>query len=179
MDLNSVEINSERLKLVPITLEFTDPIFHEFTPEVTSLMFPKPAETPEDTKKFISDSLEKLSKGDTLQTVILDKQTGEFLGCEGLHSVNTSTPELGIWIKSSAWGKGIGKEAITALKEWADKNVEYKYIKYPVDKRNIPSKKIPESLGGVVEDEYSLTSQSGKVLDLIEYRIYPSVNQKL
>lgn len=178
MDLTSVEITSDRLKLVPISEKFTDKIFQEFTPEVTNYMYPKPPEKIEDTQKFVDDSKEKLRTGKTLQAVVIDRLTEEFLGCAGLHSINTSTPEFGIWIKSSAWGRGIGREAITALKDWADKNIAYEYIKYPVDKRNIPSRKIPESLGGMEEKEEIMISESGKKLDITEYRIYPTTNPK-
>lgn len=37
--------------------------------------------------------------------------------------------------------------------------VEYKYLKYPIDKANIPSQKLAEKLGGKVEDEYITTSE--------------------
>ena len=44
---------------------------------------------------------------------------------------------------------------------------------YPVDKKNISSRKIPESLGGIIETEYKTTNMAGKILDEVEYRIYP------
>ena len=39
-----------------------------------------------------------------------------------------------------------GKEAITALKHWADANLRYEYLAHPVDRRNGASRRIPESL---------------------------------
>ena len=42
---------------------------------------------------------------------------------------------------------------------------------YPVDRRNIPSRRIPESLGGVVKEEYEKENRSGKILDLVCYHI--------
>lgn len=127
-----------------------------------------------ETEEFIKNSKDKMVKGQDLQIVILKIETGEFLGCAGIHKINTDTPTLGIWTKKSAHGHGFGKEAITALKSWADENLKYKYLIYPVDKRNIPSRKIPESLGGLIAGEYKKTNQSGKVLQTLEYRIYRS-----
>jgi len=76
-------------------------------------------------------------------------------------------------IKKSAHGNKYGREAVRGLKEWIDDHMKYRYISYPVDRKNIPSRKIPESLGGIVEAEYEKESQSGNILDVVEYRIYP------
>ena len=83
-------------------------------------------------------------------------------------------PELGIWIKKSAHGNGYGKEAMVALKKWADKNLKYDYILYPVAQDNLASRKIPEFLGGKIEHEYDEETQNGVTLHFIEYRIYPN-----
>lgn len=61
---------------------------------------------------------------------------------------------------------------MTAFYDWACENISFDYIKYPVDKRNIPSRKIPESLGGVIAREYKSINQSGFDLDEVEYYIY-------
>jgi len=57
------------------------------------------------------------------------------------------------------------------LKAWADQNLEYDYIKYPVDKRNIASRKIPEALGGAIAGEKAKTSRSGRKLLTLEYHV--------
>jgi len=41
-------------------------------------------------------------------------------------------------------------EAIQAIKEWAEANLRYEYLKYSVDKRNIVSRRIPECPGGKI-----------------------------
>lgn len=96
----------------------------------------------------------------------------EFLGICEVGAIDTDTPELGIWIKKSAQGNGFGREAIHVLKVWIDKNLEYEYLAYPVEQRNIPSRKIAESLGGKVFREFQQTHLSGNLLDQVEYRIY-------
>ena len=166
-------IVTTRLSLKPISMDYKQQIYEEFTPEITTYTYPAPAKKIEDTEKFIEGSMKENEEGSNFQIVVIDKKTEEFLGCAGLHNIDTETPELGIWLKKSAHGHGYGKEAITALKEWAEENLDYEYILYPVAEQNIPSRTIPGSLGGKVEDEYDETNMSGVELHMLEYRIYP------
>lgn len=135
-------------------------------------MFPKPAKDISETEEFINSSLPGMKDGTNMQLVMTLKDTNEFLGLVGLHGVNSETPVLGIWLKKSAHGKGYGKEAITAIYQWAKENIEFKYLKYSVDKDNIPSIKIPESLGGIVGKEKTMVVPCGNTLNLLEYWIY-------
>ena len=169
----AVEIQTERLKLVPISMQWKMDCFLEFTPEITTYMFPAPSKDPSGVEKFINESLEGLKDGTNLQLVILKRDSDEFLGCAGLHQPHTRHPELGVWVKKSAHGQGYGREAMTALKKWADDHIDYEYILYPVDRDNISSRKIPESLGGKVHETYDKKSESGRMLHTVEYRIYP------
>jgi ribosomal-protein-alanine N-acetyltransferase len=166
-----VIIDTERLSLIPIGRKYAQEIFREFTNEITTYMYPKPAEQIEETYSFIDGAMEKNKRNEQLQMVILVKETKEFIGCAGLHKIKTRTPELGIWIKKSAHGHGYGREAIAGFEDWAQKNLDFDYLRYPVDKRNIPSRKIPESLGGQRGKEYKKTNLSGDLLDYIEYQI--------
>lgn len=167
------ELRSDRLLLRGISLEYTDAIFREFTPEVTRYMYPKPAETIHDTMRFIRDSIRQWENGTDLTLVILEKPSQDFLGVCAVHRIHTDTPEFGIWTKQAAWGRGFGREAIHCLKQWVDEHLDYTYLSYPVAKRNIPSRRIPESLGGQVVREFQQMNLSGNLLDEVEYRIYP------
>lgn len=172
MDTSNITIETKHLRLEGITLKYQDDIFREFTEEITVHMFPKPAEKIEETIDFIETSIKENKQGSNFQIVILDKQSKEFLGCAGLHHIDRKTPEFGIWLKKSAHGHAYGKEAIIALKEWADHNLDYEYLLYPVVEQNFPSKRIPEFLGGQMTREYDEVGMSGKKLHLLEYRIY-------
>ena len=173
MDLLSVRIETRRLALVPITYDYAEPIFEHFNEEVTRYMYPKPAENINDTNAFIEESLAGMNDGSNLQLVITRKESGEFIGCAGLHHLDTDTPELGIWIKVNAQGNRFGQEAIHGLVEWARYYCKFEYLKYPVERENIASRMIPESLNATTEAEYGKTTQSGRMQDLVEYRIYP------
>ena len=174
MKTSSVTIETQNLLLRSITPDHTEEIFREFTPEITTYMFPKSPEKIEETAAFVESAMKGNEEGRDLQIVILKKSTGEYLGKGGVHHIDTKTPELGIWIKKSAHGNGYGKEAVTALKEWTDEHLEYEYLLYPVDEANHASRRIPESLGGKVFREYDKENMGGRMLHLLEYRIYPA-----
>ena len=172
MDLSGIVITTDRLKLVPLSEKYAQDIFKELTPEVTTYMFPRSPQKIEETLEYINSQISKIKSGEEMPVVILDKNSGEFLGGGGAHKLSTNTPELGIWIKKSAHGHKFGLEAVVGLKNWIEKNIQFEYIIYPVDRQNIASVKIAEFIGGIVEKEYQKPNASGKMLDLIEYRIY-------
>lgn len=172
MILLNLKISSDRLLLQPISLEYKEVIFREFTEEITTYMHPRSPQDISETELFISESLLNMQNGNELVVVILEKDSQEFFGCCGIHKLNSQHPELGIWLTKSAHHQGYGLEAITALKAWAEINLDYEYLIYPVDRENIPSRRIPERLGGQIYREYEQTNLSGKVLHLVEYRIF-------
>lgn len=174
INLKNVVIESERLKLIPTSEDYAKDIFKEFTDDITRFMMAKTPKKIDETLNFIKASRENMNKGEELQVIIISKITGEFIGHGGIRKLKTDAPELGIWIKKGAHGNRYGREAVRALKEWAEKNLAYKYLEYPVDKKNIPSRKIAESLGGVIGREMKKKNMAGNILDEVEYRIYHS-----
>lgn len=174
LELESFNIETERLLLRPLSLEYADEIFKEFDDEITEFMSPPTPVTILDTKKFIEESINGFLNEKEIVVAILKKDTLEYLGNGGIHQIDTKTPELGIWIKKSAHGNHYGMEAVAGLKKWADENLNYEYIKYPVAEENISSRKIAESLGGIEVSSIPYTKDTGVTLEMVEYRIYPS-----
>jgi len=164
-------------------MQYAEEIFKEFTPEITTYMVPKSAKDISETKKFIKDSIETMNAWNNYQTVILDKATKEILGCAWLHLDNTKAPELGIRIKKSAFGKKIGKEAVTGLTDRAQKNLDFEYLFYPVDRDNISSRKIAESLWWIVQKDNDgnekitnhQTVDPNSEIHWVEYKIYKKI----
>ena len=152
-NIEKITIETERLLLVPTTQEYTQEIFNEFTDEVTKYMFPRAPKEISETQAWVTACMQKRERWEELQMTILDKTTKEFLGNVGLHDIKESVPELWIWIKQSAYGKKIWREAVAALEAWGQKNIDFEYIRYPVDKNNIWSRKIAESIGGITEKD--------------------------
>jgi ribosomal-protein-alanine N-acetyltransferase len=169
-----VIISAGRILLRPISEGDTWQVFENFTADIARFMVPQPPERVQDTVQFIRRAMTGMERRENLQFVIVDKNSGEFLGCCGLHGHGTpKTPELGIWLKATAHGSGYGQEAIAALISWAEQHLVYDYLVYPVDRKNVPSRKIPEALGGEIFEETICRRQDGGRLDVIIYRIYP------
>ena len=59
-------------------------------------MYPKAAKNIAQTASFIKSSLEGMKNEHELILVILKKDTQEFLGCAGIHRINSKHPEFGI-----------------------------------------------------------------------------------
>ena len=174
IELLDVKIVTERLILRPLDLIDLKPIAREFDEQITRYMYPPAARSAMDVAPFIANSIEGLSNNSNLQLVAVQADNPDkFVGCLGLHKPLTSTPELGIWIAKEFHRQGLGLEAIEALCEWAAEEIECDYLRYPVDRANTPSRRIPESLGGEIEDEYDRITPDGRTLNIVEYRIYP------
>ena len=174
IDLTTVCVEGPRIRLRAIGEEFAEAIFQEFSADITRFMIPKPAETIDDTFAFIHASMRGMETKAEMVFAILAKDSEEFLGCCGIHGqANPRTPEVGIWLKKSAHGKALGREAATLACQWALNYIDFDYLIYPVDRANIPSRKIPESMGGVIFEEKRVQTMRGTELDEVVYKISP------
>lgn len=174
-ELLETTISTERLLLVPVSMEFKEDVFREFNQEITQYMVPRPATDISETEAFITSAREKMKQHKDFVCFIVKKDTKEFFGTVGIHKIDTTTPELGCWIKKAAHGNKYGREAVKALKEWADLNIAYEYLRYPVAIANTASRKIPESLDGVVAREFQGKNGFGVEMPEVEYRIYKKI----
>lgn len=162
-----VQINKE-IKLVPISLNYLEDIFTSFDVDVIKYL---PMKTPplkiEETKNFIQDAQKKfLDRSDFIWVIL---KNSSFIGCCGIRDIKTKAGNFGYWIKKEEQGKGYGKAVAIKIFQWCFENLDIDYIKYPVDKRNIKSIKIIESLGGSIYDQYQMGEDD--CLDVLEYRI--------
>lgn len=172
LDLNSLCIEGKRIRLVPASEHFAEEIFREFTSDITTYMLPKAADDISETLEFLRYCVEVRQAKKELIFAICSKASEKFLGMCGLHGRDSMLePELGIWLKKSAHGNGYGREAIETLMTWAQATIKLEAFIYPVDKRNIPSRNIPEALGGVIIAEKQEVNRSGNLLDEVVYRI--------
>lgn len=172
IDLSQLNLISDRVRLIPINLEYAHDIQTHFTAEITRYMWPSAPKTQEQIHQHILTKKSEMKNGEEIALLVIHNDSGEFLGYVSMHDINSKTPELGIWLKKSAQQQQYGYETCRLLVAWAKKNLQFNYLKYPVDKKNIPSRKLAEKLGGKIEDEYFKMSESGNKLDEVEYRIY-------
>lgn len=160
---------SEDITLTPIRLDYVQNIFEGFDKEVIQyLPLDEPPAQVDDTKAFVEHSIAQMATGNDLVWVILYQSS--FAGCCGIHSIPTKQPHFGLWLKTSAQGKGIGKHVVRYVLTWGIQNLEVEYIKYPVDQRNAKSIKLIEDLGLKLSDHYPMGN--AKKLEVDEYRLY-------
>lgn len=163
MSFLDINIQTDRLSLVPVSLEYASQMLKELTEEITKYLSIYPPKSLRQEYDFIEKSRKDMENGVAIVLSILDRNTKEYLGNVSLSEIENKTPEMGIWVKKSSHGKKIGKEAANGLKNWALKNLKFDYILYTMDVGNIPSKKIAESLGGKFIKTETRSFSSGKV----------------
>lgn len=174
VDLTSVIIEGDRINLLSIDESYAEEIFKEFNEGIIRYMMPSIPDKVEGTQAFISESLGGMRSGYDLVTVITKKDSSEFLGCCGFHGRGKPhTPEFGIWLKKSAHGNAYGLEAIKTLGHWAVEHIDFDYAIYPVDRANVASRKIPETLGGIIIEEKQVPTLRGTTLDELVFKITP------
>ncbi len=170
MNMPDFVISTLEIRLEQISEKYAEPIFNALDEQIIRyLLMEKLPASISDTFDFIHESKEKIKKGTDLIYVIIDKENN-FCGCAGMHAIHTRTPQLGIWLKNVVQRKGYGLQIIKTFVNWIQQNLDYDYIKYPVDRNNMPSIKIVQQLGGEICDEYILGEN--KKLDVLEFRIY-------
>jgi [ribosomal protein S5]-alanine N-acetyltransferase len=165
-DLSNERLETERLILLPVSLEYAPQMLAELTDEVTKYMSFYSPKSIEEEFNFVNQFREKMRRGTDLALVILDKHTKEYLGGVGIHHLDTKSPELGVWVKKSAHGRKIGREAVAGVYKWAENNAHFDHFVYPAHKDNIPSRKIGSPGIPVVTGRNSL-SRRAKALEIL------------
>jgi [ribosomal protein S5]-alanine N-acetyltransferase len=166
----NIKVETGRLLFQPVSEKYKFEICKEFTPEVTRFMPFSPTGDIKMTEAFIANSQQQLLNGSNLHFCMVNKNTNEFIGCCGLHNVDTAAIEIGLWIKENAWSKGFGTETVKALIYFAGEQFKYNYLIYPVDAKNLASRNIPEKLGFSIFGSYVKKKNEMQLLDVIEYR---------
>ncbi|MHC5309562.1 GNAT family N-acetyltransferase [Myroides sp. LJL116] len=166
----SIAFDSDRLHFEIVNDKFKEAIFEALTPTVAKFLPFIPTGKIEDTQGFIDYSLGQLEKGLDITLVASDKQSGEFIGCCGIHDISKESVSLGIWLKEAAFGKGYGTELIKALEQFIYDNLTVDFIIYNVEKNNSGSIKIAEKLGYVFDHEFVRNIEQTKILNMLQYR---------
>lgn len=167
-----MELFTTRLKLKPVSLEDYKEIFLHFTDEITFYMYPKPPKDLDETIQFVTKCIDNYHQKNEIVFTVTHKVTHEFLGLIGVHEIQTKTPEIGLWLKKDAHGQHYGLEGVIRVIDFAKKELDYDYIVYNCDLRNLASRNIPESLNGIPMKTYHENNLSGKELHYIQYWIY-------
>ena len=98
---------------------------------------------------YIETAQESWKNGDELPLLITDRFSGEILGGSGFHHIHWDRGAFatGYWVRTSATGQGIAREAVRALIRLVFEHFQGTRIWLTCDSRNDRSRQIPEALG--------------------------------
>ncbi|WP_370677150.1 GNAT family N-acetyltransferase [Pleomorphomonas sp. PLEO] len=171
MDFTTTTLSSTRLRLTAFQAEDAAEIFAAVTPTLTRFMAFDPSPSFDAFSEVSSAWFAKMASGTDLFLVVRLALTGEFLGLVGLHNIGDEEAEAGVWIKEASHGFGYGREAVSALVGWAAGATGVQRITYPVVEYNHPSRRVAESLGGVVVGSRRLRKTDDLDHPTVIYRI--------
>ena len=160
-------LETERLIIQPYSNSFLE----EYYNEITKYQYPDSFSNINTANEIVSGFVKDMEQGNMLELVILT-QEGEFIGSMEAFGIKEKTPEIGLWLKRSAHGKGYGYEALKGLLDHLNATGKYQYYIYEVDVRNVASIRLVEKFhfekGGYEE----ITTESGKMLTLQTYHVF-------
>lgn len=90
--------------------------------------FPDGTQTREQTETRMNDFISYYQEKGLPCFVMFELQSGEFVGRCGFGLVETGEIEVGYLLHKKFWGKGLASEVLSALLQWAKKNIEADYI---------------------------------------------------
>ena len=107
-----------------------------------------------------------------IRAIIVD---GEFSGTIGIHpqsDVFRKNAELGYWLARQYWGKGIMTKAVSRMVDFGFSNLNIDRIFARTFGRNIPSRKVLEKAGFILEAEFKSTIyKNGRYEDELIYTV--------
>ena len=165
------EVKTERLIIQPFSNSFLEEYYKEFTDEITRYQYPDSFSNVDMANEIVSEFVKDMEQGNMLELVILT-QEGEFVGSMEAFGITKETPEIGLWLKRSAHGKGYGYEALRGLLDRLNATGKYQYFIYEVDVRNVPSIRLVERFHFEKSGYEEIATESGKTLKLQTYHIY-------
>lgn len=116
-------------------------------------------------------------KRENMRLHVFLKETGEFVGCSGLHRVNWEIPkfEIGYWIDSRMSGHGYMTEAVQRTADFAFEELGAKRVEIRCDAKNKQSRAIPERLNFELEGILKNDATSVDGSDLRDTCIYAKI----
>ena len=167
---NNFILQTERLRIVPFDEAYLEDYYREFTEEVTRYQFPDPFADREAARALVGAFCALMREGEMLELLMLSHE-GEFIGSLEVHGLKEEIPELGLWIKASAQGKGYGYEALRAILAWLQRERDIHICAYEADVRNTASLRLARKFRCEERGVEVLTTDSGKELQLMTFLI--------
>ena len=171
--LEKFRLKTERCLLVPVSLKYKKDAFEEFTDKITKYMHASATKNIKESENYIINRIKEAKLWKNLLLDVIDNDTWEFIWRFNITEINTKTPKIWLWIKLSKQWQWYWKEITKWVMDWFDKNINYDYLNYWVERRNIKSRKIPEFFWWVLQDWIIKNiTDNWKSLEHVKYKIY-------
>jgi polyribonucleotide nucleotidyltransferase len=179
-DLSGIELETERLLLKPLSMDYVDDIFEHKNQNVSQWTGSDATDNKQDIVNFVTATETKIKSGNSIVFCVIDKESGEFYGMCGCNNFASSNPYLGIWLKEDIHSKGIGFESTIAVINWVKSNVKYEYLEYKIIDGNEKSEKLALKLGfNLCQDNIKIERNFGaEIVFGKEYRLQGNFTPK-
>lgn len=154
VDWATVEVATERFVLRPWRESDLDVLAEAATdPYITSITTVPATYTTEAGHAFLRRMTELSTGGVTVPRAIADRVTGTVVGHISLRlrDLDLGRVGLGYWVLPSARGRGVAREAVAGLTDWALNQLGSWRVELCVEPWNEPSKRVALSAGFVRE----------------------------
>ncbi|WP_233237242.1 GNAT family N-acetyltransferase [Bordetella sp. LUAb4] len=159
-----IRIESDRLVLKPFSAADADEAYACITPTLTRYMtWDPPASRAEYDSVWRDTWGPALAAGTDVIFVVRRREDGEFQGVVGIQHITDGSAEIGIWMREDRHGQGTGRAAAHLAAQWANSDLGITHFTYPVAEQNTASRRIAESLGGVVAEQRNTPKYAGVV----------------
>lgn len=110
----------------------------------------------------------------TMYMVIIEKETGDVIGCSGFHAIAWNVPkfEIGYWCRTSKTGRGFITESTQALTNFAFEALGANRVQIRCDEENHKSAAIPKRLGFVYEGTHMAESRHHQTNELCNMMVF-------
>lgn len=146
------KIETERLILripQPHDGDFVHPVFEASYEKLIPYLDWAINQDAEQTERYIRQSIADFILRENYVFVMLDKQTGEFIGMCSAHARNENVPEyeIGYWQSTALSGKGYMTEAVNGVTDYIFTHLQAERVMIRCDKRNLASAGVARRAG--------------------------------
>lgn len=158
-----IVIQSPRLRLSQFQMMDAPEVFGCITPAISRFM----AWEPPSWSEYLARCEKRVQAPEANQFFVIRRlDNKECLGMASFEDADSVSPELGLWLRESAHGRGFSREVVAALVEWGHATLGKGSFLDPVAIQNIASRRIAENLHGEI-----IGNRTNPKYDSVVYRI--------
>jgi ribosomal-protein-alanine N-acetyltransferase len=159
------QLRGPRIRLRGPRVDDADAVFALFSDPAVMRYWSRPPMTQlDEAAASIAEMQQAFAERDKINWVIADKDDAVIGTCTLFRfDARHHRAEIGYALRSDLWGKGLAREAVSAMLDWAFRTLSLHRVEADIDPRNDGSRRILERLGfaseGVLRERYFIGEQ--------------------